>query len=178
MREVAKGYGNLARICNRLAVSCAGMGSQLTPYSPGWVDRLSHIAEVAGLGAIGYHGMLITPMRALEYASTPFTPISPIAVRTGNEHVWVRDFCAKCKKCIRGCPVQAIYEHPFHAAMAACNASITLLPGLFNQEFGCAICWQNARSGAGYEKVRMRFKGNPKHQSTGFRWDVMRFCLR
>ncbi len=165
MREVAKGYGNLARICNRLAGFMRRNGFAAYPGTAlGGLTDYPHIAEVAGLGAIGYHGMLITPNEGARVRiNTIYTNITNLPVRTGNEHVWVRDFCAKCKKCIRGCPVQAIYEQPLPRGdggmqcidHAACR-------DYFNQEFGCAICLAKCPfSEQGYEKVRMRFKGNP-----------------
>ncbi len=166
MREVAKGYGNLARIGNQLAGFMRQNGFAAYPGTAlGGLTDYTHLAEVAGLGAIGYHGLLITPNEGARLRiNTIYTNITNLPIQTENEHLWVRDFCAMCKKCIRGCPVQAIYEQPRPRGdggmqcidHAACR-------DYFNQNYGCAVCLAKCPfSEMGYEKVKARFKGNPK----------------
>jgi NAD-dependent dihydropyrimidine dehydrogenase PreA subunit len=131
----------------------------------GGLTDYTHLAEVAGLGAIGYHGLLITPQEGARLRiNTIYTNITNLPIEAENEHLWVRDFCAMCKKCIRACPVQAIFEQPRPRGdggmqcidHAACR-------DYFNQNYGCAVCLaQCPFSEAGYEKVKARFKGNPK----------------
>ena len=166
MREVAKGYGNLARIGNQLAGFMRRNGFAAYPGTAlGGLTDYTRLAEVAGLGAIGYHGLLITPNEGARLRiNTIYTNITNLPIQTENEHLWVRDFCAMCKKCIRGCPVQAIYEQPRPRGdggmqcidQAACR-------DYFNQNYGCAVCLAKYPfSEMGYEKVKERFKGNPK----------------
>ncbi|MCX6082089.1 MAG: hypothetical protein NTW32_21385 [Chloroflexi bacterium] len=165
-REVAKGYGNLARIGNQLAGFMRQNGFAAYPGTAlGGLTDYTHLAEVAGLGAIGYHGLLITPNEGARLRiNTIYTNITNLPIHAENEHLWVRDFCAMCKKCIRGCPVPAIYEQPRPRGdggmqcidHAACR-------DYFNQNYGCAICLAKCPfSEMGYEKVKARFKGNPK----------------
>lgn len=166
MREVAKGYGNLARIGNQLAGFMHQNGFAAYPGTAlGGLTDYTHLAEVAGLGAIGYHGLLITPNEGARLRiNTIYTNITNLPIQTENEHLWVRSFCAMCKKCIRGCPVQAIYEQPHPRGdggmqcidHAACR-------DYFNQNYGCAVCLAKCPfSDMGYEKIQSRFKGNPK----------------
>jgi epoxyqueuosine reductase QueG len=166
MREVAKGYGNLARIGNQLAGFIRRNGFTAYPGTAlGGLTDYTHLAEVAGLGAIGYHGLLITSNEGARLRiNTIYTNITNLPIQTENEHLWVRDFCAMCKKCIRGCPVQAIYEQPRSRGdggmqcidQAACC-------DYFNQNYGCAVCLAKCPfSEMGYKKVKARFKGNPK----------------
>jgi len=165
MREVAKGYGNLARIGNQLAGFMRQNGFAYPGTALGGLTDYTHLAEVAGLGAIGYHGLLITPNEGSRLRiNTIYTNITNLPIQADNEHLWVRDFCAMCKKCIRSCPVQAIYEQPRPRGdggmqcidQAACR-------DYFNQNYGCAICLAKCPfSEMGYEKVKARFKGNPK----------------
>ena len=163
--EVAKGYSNLARIGNQLAGFMRRNGFAAYPGTAlGGLTDYTHLAEVAGLGAIGYHGLLISPDEGARLRiNTIYTNITNLPIQTENEHRWVRDFCAMCKKCIRGCPVQAIYEHPRPRGdggmqcidHAACR-------DYFNQHYGCAVCLAKCPfSEMGYEKVKARFKGNP-----------------
>ncbi len=166
MREVAKGYGNLARIGNQLAHFMRKHGFTAYPGTAlGGLTDYTHLAEIAGLGAIGYHGLLITPNEGARLRiNTIYTNITNLPIQTENEHLWVRDFCAMCKKCIRGCPVQAIYDQPRPRGgggmqcidHAACR-------DYFNQNYGCAVCLAKCPfSEMGYEKVKARFKGKPK----------------
>jgi epoxyqueuosine reductase len=164
--EVAKGYGNLARIGNKLAGFMRRSGFAAYPGTAlGGLTDYTHLAEVAGLGTIGYHGLLITPNEGARLRiNTIYTNITNLPIQTENEHLWVRDFCAMCKKCIRGCPVQAIYDQPRPRGdggmqcidHAACR-------DYFNQNFGCAVCLVKCPfSEMGYEMVKARFKVNPK----------------
>jgi ferredoxin len=164
--EVAKGYGNLARIGNQLAGFMRRNGFAAYPGTAlGGLTDYTHLAEVAGLGAIGYHGLLISPDEGARLRiNTIYTNITNLPIQTENEHLWVRDFCAACKKCIRSCPVQAIYERPRPRGdggmqcidHAACR-------DYFNQNYGCAVCLAKCPfSEMGYDKVKARFKGNLK----------------
>ena len=164
-REVAKGYRNLAAIGNRLARFMRKNGYAAYPGTAlGGITDYTHLGELAGLGAIGYHGMLITPGEGTRLRiNTIYTNITNLPIETEHAHLWVRDFCAMCRRCIRECPVDAIFQQPNPRGdggmqcidHAACR-------DYFNQNFGCAICLAGCPfSAAGYEKVKSRFKGNP-----------------
>ncbi|HSN77826.1 MAG TPA: 4Fe-4S binding protein, partial [Anaerolineae bacterium] len=126
-----------------------------------------YLAELAGLGAIGYHGLLISPGEGARLRiNTIYTNISNLptlqAQGKENEHLWVRDFCAMCKKCIRQCPVDAIFDQPQPRGdggmqtieHAACR-------DYFTTNYGCAVCLATCPfSQVGYDAVKARFKGN------------------
>jgi ferredoxin len=164
--EVARGYGNLARIGNQLARFMRRSGFAAYPGTAlGGLTDYTHLAEVAGLGAIGYHGLLITPNEGARLRiNTIYTNITNLPIQTENEHLWVRDFCAMCKKCIRGCPIEAIYEQPRPRGDGGMQCiDHTACRDYFNQNYGCAVCLAKCPfSDVGYEKVKARFKGNPK----------------
>lgn len=62
MREVMRGYKNLALISNKLARFMRKNGFAAYPGTAlGGLTDYDYLAELAGLGAIGYHGLLITP---------------------------------------------------------------------------------------------------------------------
>ena len=113
-REVAKGYKNLATISNKLSRLLRKNGFAAYPGTAlGGLTDYCHLAELAGLGAVGYHGLLITPDEGARLRiNTIYTNITNLPIETENEHLWVRDFCAMCKKCIRKCPVDAIFDQP------------------------------------------------------------------
>lgn len=163
-REVAKGYKNLAVIGNKLSKTMRKNGHAAYPGTAlGGITDYTYLSELAGLGAIGYHGLLITPGEGARLRiNTIYTNITNLPIQSENEHLWVRDFCAMCKKCIRACPVKAIYDQPVPRGdggmqcieHAACR-------DYFNQNFGCAICLARCPfSTAGYEIIKSRFVGN------------------
>lgn len=166
MREVMRGYGNLARISNNLAKFMRKHGFAAYPGTAlGGITDYPHLAELAGLGAIGYHGLLISPHEGARLRiNTIYTNIEnlPIQDPNMNDHLWVRDFCAMCKKCIRECPVQAIYNEPKprgDGGMQAINHD--KCRDFFLQNYGCAVCLALCPfSQVGYDKVKERFKGN------------------
>lgn len=174
MIEVAKGYGNLARIGNQLAGFMRQNGFAAYPGTAlGGLTDYTHLAEIAGLGAIGYHGLSITPNEGARLRiNTIYTNITNLPIQTENEHLWVRDFCAMCKKCIRGCPVQAIYDQPRPRGdggmqcidHAACR-------DYFNQNYGCAVCLVKCPfSEMGYERSRRASRATPRRRSFAFRF--------
>jgi epoxyqueuosine reductase len=164
-REVAKGYKNLAVIANKLARLMRKHGYAAYPGTAlGGITDYTHLGELASLGAIGYHGMLITPGEGTRLRiNTIYTNITNLPIEAGNEHLWVRDFCAMCKKCIRECPVYAIFQQPKPRGDGGIQCiNHDSCRDYFNQNFGCAICLAVCPfSVAGYDKVKSRFTGNP-----------------
>jgi ferredoxin len=167
--EVMDGYMRMADISLQLSHWLRDRGYAAYPGTAlGGITDYPHLAELAGLGAIGYHGLLITPGEGARVRiNTIYTNISNLptlaATERENEHLWVRDFCAMCRKCIRQCPVDAIFDTPQPRGdsgmqtidHAACR-------GYFHRNNGCGVCLAVCPfSHSGYDKVDARFKGNP-----------------
>ena len=165
MHEVMKGYKNLALISNKLASFMQQHGFAAYPGTAlGGLTDYVHLAELAGLGAIGYHGLLITPDEGARLRiNTIYTNITNLPIQTENDHLWVRDFCAMCKKCIRQCPVDAIYDQPEARGDGGMQCiDHATCRDYFAKNFGCAVCLAVCPfSQVGYENVKARFKGNP-----------------
>jgi ferredoxin len=167
--EVMDGYKRMAIIARRLARYMRRQGFAAYPGTAlGGLTDYPHLAELAGLGAIGYHGLLISPGEGARLRiNTIYTNITnlPTLEARGeeNEHLWVRNFCAACKKCVRSCPVNAIFDHPQprgDAGMQTINHDACR--NYFAQNYGCAICLVVCPfSQSSYEKIQTRFKGNP-----------------
>ncbi|WP_420642454.1 hypothetical protein [Candidatus Leptofilum sp.] len=168
--EAMDGYKRMAAISKKLANFMRKNGFAAYPgMALGGLTDYPHLAELAGLGAIGYHGLLISSGEGARLRiNTIYTNITNLptleAQGKENEHLWVRDFCAMCKKCIRKCPVEAIYEQPEPRGdggmqtidHAACR-------DYFTRNYGCAVCLVVCPfSQVGYEKVKSHFKGNPQ----------------
>ncbi|MCG8351940.1 MAG: hypothetical protein MI924_29590 [Chloroflexales bacterium] len=165
MKEVVKGYKNLAIISNKLTRFLRRHGYGAYPGTAvGGLSDYPHLAELAGLGAIGYHGLLIAPENGARLRiNTIYTNIENLPMQEENEHQWVRDFCAMCKKCIRKCPVSAIFEQPQLRGNGGMQCiDHATCRDYFQSHYGCAVCLAVCPfSQVGYAKVRQRFKGNP-----------------
>lgn len=170
MHEVMKGYKNLATISNKLADHLRRQGFAAYPGTAlGGLTDYVYLAELAGLGTIGYHGLLITPGEGARLRiNTIYTNITnlPTLETQGkeNEHLWVRDFCAMCHKCIRQCPVNAIYDQPKPRGDGGMQSiDHATCRDYFTANYGCAVCLAVCPfSHTGYEKVKALFKGNPQ----------------
>ncbi len=162
--EVAKGYKNLAVIGNKLATMMRAEGFGAYPGTAlGGITDYPHLAELAGLGVIGYHGLLISPREGARLRiNTIYTNITNLPIDTGNEHLWVRDFCAMCKKCVRSCPAGAIYDEPKPRGDGGMQCiDHGSCRDYFAANFGCAVCLKVCPfSDAGYKKVKAGFRGD------------------
>ena len=164
-KEVATGYKNLAVIGNKVARFMRKNGYAAYPGTAlGGITDYTHLAELAGLGSIGYHGLLISPNEGARLRiNTIYTNITNLPIETENEHLWIRDFCAMCKKCIRSCPVDAIFSQPVPRGDGGMQTiDHDACRDYFSQNFGCAICLAICPfSNKGYNKIKSSFKGNP-----------------
>ena len=167
--EVMDGYRRMSIISRKLAKHLRKHGYAAYPgMALGGITDYVYLAELAGLGAIGYHGLLISPGEGARLRiNTIYTNITnlPTPQLTGavNEHLWVRDFCAMCKKCVRQCPVEAIFDEPQPRGDGGMQTiEHATCRDYFTRNYGCAICLAVCPfSQVGYEKVKAKFKGNP-----------------
>jgi epoxyqueuosine reductase len=148
---VAGGLAAFLRACGISACTGAALGGQ-TDYPA--------LAELAGLGARGRHGLLITPAAGprqrigVVYAGIRNLPAPPT-----NPHTWVREFCARCGKCVRKCPVHAIREVPLDlpGGRKSCVDG-DACRRYFDANYGCSVCIKVCPfSTTGYEKIAASF---------------------
>ncbi|MCG8351739.1 MAG: hypothetical protein MI924_28565 [Chloroflexales bacterium] len=175
MHAVMHGYKNLAVSANKMARFMQKHGCAAYPGTAlGGVADYLHLAELAGLGVIGYHGLLSSPDGGARlpinviYANITNLPTLAAPVKE-NTHLWVRDCCAMCKRCVRQCPVSAIYAPPPHRGAGGMQTSEhASCRDYFTANYGCgvwlAVC---PFSHVGYEKVQVRFTGNPAAPQLG-----------
>lgn len=100
------------------------------------------LAQKAGLGWRGAHGLLITP----EYGprvrlGAVSTSIDNLPLSRENKAQWSESYCTKCRQCILKCPVHAIYESPIRHAngLVTCIDNGKCFPE-FSNHHGCGIC--------------------------------------
>jgi NAD-dependent dihydropyrimidine dehydrogenase PreA subunit len=163
--EVADGYSRLAKISNALTSWMRKTGVAAYPGTAlGGHTDYTYLGELAGLGAIGYHGLLITPGEGARLRiNTIYTNAKNLPIQKDNPHLWVRDFCSKCHKCIRKCPPQAIFEEPVPRTGGGMQCiDHKTCRDYFAGHFGCGVCLVVCPfSQAGYEKIHKQFKGAP-----------------
>ncbi|MBK8050619.1 MAG: hypothetical protein IPK16_28055 [Anaerolineales bacterium] len=108
--EVMDGYKRMSTISGKLTGHLRANGYAAYPgMALGGLTDYVHLAELAGIGAIGYHGLLIAPGEGTATHQHHLRRIYPPGSTGQNERTPMdTDFCAMCKKCVRSCPVSAI----------------------------------------------------------------------
>jgi epoxyqueuosine reductase len=80
-------------------------------HPEGGIVNFSALGQKAGLGHIGKSGLLITPELGPRLkVSAIFVSIANLPVKEDNEHEWIPEYCAKCNKCVKACPYEALIE--------------------------------------------------------------------
>jgi epoxyqueuosine reductase QueG len=136
-------YDALGRVSNRIAGWLRQRGYAAHAGHPlGGMALYPPMAQAAGLGWRGLAGLLITPRFGPRVRLTAvFTEIENLPVHGGNEHAWILDYCQACRRCVRDCPPEAIYETPVEHD----NGLVTTVDNdkcfpYFVINHGCSIC--------------------------------------
>lgn len=160
MMEVMNTYGRLGILVNDLAARIIKSGYDAVPGPAlgGAVDYPS-LGRKAGLGEYGRHGLLISPLNgACQRLAAVFTNLK-LPTDAANEHGWIWDFCSRCRKCIRTCPVSAILEEPIPqpAGHYTCVEGDRCLE-YFSKHDGCSICIKECPfTTVGYGRIKGAF---------------------
>lgn len=141
--EIFRTYYELGRAVNLISdyLRNKGFNAQAGPALGGDVNY-TLLAEKAGLGVIGHHGMLITKEfgPSLRIAAI-YTDIGNLPIDDTNEHLWIRDFCKTCKRCVKECLGSAIYDEAimFSDGSRQCiDFKKCAVP--FASLYGCTVC--------------------------------------
>ena len=136
-------YNRLGQVSNRIAGWLRERGYATHAGHPlGGMALYPPMAQAAGLGWRGMSGLVITPRFGPRVRlAAVFTEIENLPVHEDDEHAWVLDFCASCRRCIRECPPGAFYDAPVRHD----NGLVTVLDNekcfpYFVTYHGCSIC--------------------------------------
>lgn len=157
-REIMRTYYELGRAANKICdfLRARGFSAQGGPALGGDVIY-PLLAERAGLGAIGKHGLLIHPKfgPSLRIGAV-YTSIENLPLKEDNEHLWLRSFCKTCKRCVKKCPVGAIYnEDVVNEDGSITSSDYRLCATPFAKQYGCTLCVKNCIFFKGnYDKLR------------------------
>jgi ferredoxin len=156
-------YNRLGQVSNKIADWLRDRGYAAHAGHPlGGMALYPPMAQAAGLGWLGMSGLVITPRFGPRVRlAAVFTEIENLPIYEGDEHAWVLEFCASCRRCIRECPPGAFHEEPVQHD----NGLVTVLDNdecfpYFVQYHGCSICIKvcpfNTRS---YAQLKAGFEG-------------------
>lgn len=160
-KEIFRTYYELCVTVNRIKdfLNDRGYNAEAGPSLGGEVNY-PLLSQLAGIGAIGKHGMLITPDLgpSLRLAAV-YTDIINLPIADHNEHQWIRDFCETCNRCVKTCPGGAIYKDTviFEDGSQQCiDYKKCAVP--FSQDRGCTVCIKECSFFIGdYQKIKKRF---------------------
>ena len=142
-RLVMKSYYDLGQAVEQLVGALRRQGFAAQGGHPlNGVTLYPLIAQRAGLGWVGAHGLLITPQYGpRQRLAAIYTSISNLPAAAAQEHAWVADFCAWCRQCHRQCPGQAILEEPLQRpAGIVSHIDVERCFPVFAEQYGCSIC--------------------------------------
>ncbi|MHA1374056.1 MAG: 4Fe-4S binding protein [Promethearchaeota archaeon] len=118
----------------------------------------------SGIGWQGRQGLLITP----EFG--PRVRLAPIYIENkcfeftdSLEHKWIEEYCKICNRCIRECPVGAIWEEKkVIGKRSTCIDIIKCFP-YFSETLGCSVCIKVCPFSEGFEffeSAKLKFTKN------------------
>ncbi len=141
--EVHRVYNQLGIAANKIAdwLRKRGFSSHAVPPANG-VVLFPPLAEKAGLGYRGLHGIIVTPENGSRVRlSIVSTNITNLPLSNGTEHAWIGEYCEKCKLCIEKCPVDAMVETPIkHNGGLITYVDQDICFPYFSDYQGCSVC--------------------------------------
>jgi ferredoxin len=143
LETVNETYLDTGVVANELAdfLKERGFGAQADP-GLGGKTNFPTLADRAGIGEYGRHGMIMTPENGItQRLGAVYTNIQNLPTESGGRDDWVWEFCQQCGKCVRDCPPDAIRVEPERTEgdnlsfydKDACSE-------YFGANNGCAVC--------------------------------------
>ncbi len=136
-------YDQLGIAANQIARYLRDLGYSAQAGHPlGGLVLYPPLAQAAGLGWQGMHGLLITPEFGPRVRlAAVFTSIEDLPDTATDEHAWIEDFCRECTKCVRQCPPGAINTEPVRheSGRQTWIEADRCLP-YFVRNNGCSLC--------------------------------------
>ena len=157
---IVEAYADGAYVSAKLAdfLRENGYGAQAGVALSG-LTAYQRLAEDSGIGIRGRQGNVISPVNGpSQRISVVYTSIANLPFDTENPHIWVRDFCNKCGKCIKSCPGQAIYEKPIPSKRGQniCIDEVKCKPQW--DKYACGVCIKVCPfTTIGYDKIKASF---------------------
>ena len=143
MNMVFGTYDDLGKAVNSIAEYLRDHGYAAQADHPlGGLVLFPPLAQRAGIGWVGKHGLLITP----EYGprvrlAAVYTNIENLPLEESNAHGWIEEYCRICGICVRECPPRAIRdEFVTHETGRITHILQQECFEYFAQHYGCSVC--------------------------------------
>ena len=160
MDMVMDTYNSLGIAANRIAEFLRehGFASQ-ADHPLGGLVLFPPLAQKAGIGWVGRHGLLITPQFGSRVRlAAVYTSIQNLPFVDSNAHSWIDDYCKECGLCIEQCPSNAIlHEAEVHESGRITRVIQKLCFEYFVQYYGCSVCIKAcpfSKAGNTYERLK------------------------
>ncbi|MHA1925843.1 MAG: hypothetical protein ACXABV_14135 [Candidatus Thorarchaeota archaeon] len=100
------------------------------------------LAQNAGIGFVGKHGLLITKKFGSRVRlAAVYTSIQNLPDSKENNHSWIAEYCKTCGLCIQQCPPQAILEETvMHDTGIKTDIVQQDCFEYFIVNYGCSVC--------------------------------------
>jgi epoxyqueuosine reductase QueG len=136
-------YDDLGKAANKIAEFLRDHGYAAQADHPlGGLVLFPPLAQKAGIGWVGKHGLLITPEFGPRVRlAAVYTNIENLPFAESNIHGWIEDYCEICGICVRQCPPRAILDESItHDTGRLTHISQQDCFEYFAQHFGCSVC--------------------------------------
>jgi ferredoxin len=157
-------YDDLGIAANKIAEFLREQGYAAQADHPlGGLVLFPPLAQKAGIGWVGKHGLLITPEFGPRVRlAAVYTSIQNLPFVDTNDHDWIDEYCKMCGICIKQCPPQAILEEAVtHDTGRITNITQQTCFEYFTQFYGCSVCVKVcpfSKAGDTYERLKVVFE--------------------
>ncbi len=144
-REVWRTYAELSKAVYKISEFMRERGYDAQPDPPiGGSTNFVLLAQKAGLGYIGKHGLLISERNGpCQRIAAIYTEIENLPFTDSNieKCSWIPDFCEICNQCVHKCPVKAIYKDTkIFGNGREQHIDYTKCAVIFSKTLGCGVC--------------------------------------
>jgi epoxyqueuosine reductase len=136
-------YDSLGIAANRIATFLREQGYAAQADHPlGGTALYPPLAQKAGIGYVGKHGLLITPKFGPRVRlAAVYTSIKNLPDSKENNHSWIEQYCKICGRCIKECPPQAILQETLvHDSGLRTDIIQRSCFEYFVEFYGCSVC--------------------------------------
>jgi epoxyqueuosine reductase len=136
-------YDDLGKAVNKIAEFLRDHGYAAQADHPlGGLVLFPPLAQKAGIGWVGKHGLLITPEFGTRVRlAAVYTNIENLPFAESNNHGWIEDYCEICDICVQQCPPKAILDESVtHETGRTTHISQQDCFEYFAQNYGCSVC--------------------------------------
>ncbi len=161
--EVWRTYAKLTKVTYKISEFMRKKGYNAQPDpSIGGSTHFPLLAQKAGLGYIGKHGLLISERNGpAQRIAAIYTDLElPYTDSKARKYSWIPEFCKICNHCVYTCPANAIYLKP-KTLPDGRKQYIDYMKCIevFSKTLGCGICIKECTFFKGsFEKIKKSYE--------------------